>query len=126
VVRASGEAAASLIDERHQLSRLAFADPLTVDAGAAKPRQALTAIAGEGVEVYLPLEGVIDLEAEVTRLEKELQQVERELRQTRGKLDSPGFIQKAPPEIVSREQARFEERLSRQGILRERLRDLAM
>ncbi len=124
LLRASGWSAATLEQERHQLTRLAFAEPVQIDPKAAKPRQALTAIVGEEVEAYLPLAGVIDLEAEVARLEKELAQVQKELRQARNKLHNPDFMKKAPPEVVAKEQAREEENLARQAKLEERLREL--
>ena len=124
ILKPSPEAAAALEQERHQLSRLAFAEPLTIDPAAAKPRQALTAIVGEELEAYLPLAGVIDLEAEVGRLKKELQQVEKELRRTEGKLRNPGFLKKAPPEIVAKEKARLEEGSTKKEKLEERLQEL--
>jgi valyl-tRNA synthetase len=124
LLRASGNAALSLEQERPQLARLAFAEPVQIDAAAAKPQQALTAIIGDEVEAYPPLAGVIDLEAEIARLEKELDQVVTELRQAQGKLQNPGFLQKAPPEVVAKEQSRREESLARQAKLEARLRDL--
>ena len=124
ILKPSPEKEALLERERHQLCRLAFADPLVIDPAAAKPSRALTAIVGEGLEVYLPLAGVIDLEAEVGRLEKELQHVEKELRRTEGKLQSDGFLKKAPPEIVAKERARFEEGTVKKEKLEARLREL--
>lgn len=124
ILRPSPEAAAVLEQERHQLARLAFAEPLTIDPVAAKPPRALTAIVGEGLEAYLPLAGVIDLQAEVSRLEKELQQVEQELRRTEGKLRNPGFLKKAPPEIVAKERARQEEGSIKKEKLEKRLQEL--
>ncbi|NLA26821.1 MAG: valine--tRNA ligase, partial [Firmicutes bacterium] len=47
-LKPSPEAAVALEGERHQLSRLALAAPLTIDPAAPKPPRALTAIAGEG------------------------------------------------------------------------------
>ena len=124
ILRPSPKAAAALEQERHQLRKLAYADPLTIDPAAAKPPRALTAIVGEELEVYLPLGGVIDLEAEMARLEKELQQVEKELRRTSGKLRSPGFLKKAPPEVVAKERARLEEGSVKKAKLEERLQEL--
>ncbi len=124
ILKASPEKAALLERERHQLRRQAFAEPLLIDPAAAKPSRALTAIVGEGLEVYLPLAGVIDLEAEVGRLKKELDQVEKEMRRTEGKLRSQGFLKKAPPEIVAKEKARFEEGTVKKEKLEERLREL--
>lgn len=124
LLRASGQAAVSLEQERHHLARLAFAEPVEIDAAAAKPQQTLTAIIGDTVEAYLPLAGVIDLSAEIARLEKELAQVITELRQAQGKLQNPGFLKKAPPEVVAKEQFRREESLSKQAKLEARLREL--
>ncbi|MEW5783893.1 MAG: valine--tRNA ligase [Bacillota bacterium] len=124
ILRAPGQASAWLAQERHQIAKLCFAEPLTVERAATKPQQALTAIVSEGVEVYLPLAGVIDLEAETARLQKELAQLEKELRQTEVKLNSPGFLAKAPAAVVAKEETRREEYRARQGKLRERLREL--
>ena len=125
IVRAPERIAAWLEEERHQIARLCFAAPLTIDSAASKPRQALAAVVGEGVEIYLPLAGVIDLEAETARLQKELDALEKELRRTEGKLNNPGFLAKAPPEVVSKEEERREEYLARRGKLQERLRELS-
>jgi valyl-tRNA synthetase len=124
IMRPSPEAAAVLEREHHQLLRMAFIEPLTIDPAATKPQQALVEIIGEELEVYLPLAGVVDLEAEMGRLEKELQQVERELRRTMGKLQNPKFVKKAPPEIVAKEKARFEERSAKVNKLKERIQEL--
>ncbi len=123
-LKPSPEAAVALEGERHQLSRLALAAPLTIDPAAPKPPRALTAIAGEGLEVYLPLAGVIDLEVERERLKKELQQVEKELRRAEGKLQNPSFLKKAPRDIVAKEKARLEEGSIIKEKLKERIREL--
>jgi valyl-tRNA synthetase len=124
LVRAGGRAAECLEQERHHLARLAFADPLTIDAGADKPEQALTAIIGDNIEVYLPLEGVIDIEAETARLEKELKQLQSEIKKTEGKLNSPGFIDKAPADVIAKERSRREEQAVRLDKLKQRLQEL--
>ena len=124
VVRAEGQAAVCLLEESHQLSKIAFAEPLTVDSAAAKPAQALTAIIGDNLEVYLPLEGVIDYEAEIGRLEKEQTQVKSELQKSEGKLNNPGFIGKAPAPVIEKEKARRDEQLAKLNKLEQRLREL--
>jgi len=54
ILKPSPAVVAALEQERHQLSRMAFAEPLTIDPGSSKPRQALVEIIGEDLEVYLP------------------------------------------------------------------------
>jgi valyl-tRNA synthetase len=60
-------------------------------------------------EVYMPLEGLIDVEAEKARLHKEIVKVEMEVKKCDGKLGNKAFVDKAPAELVEREQARREE-----------------
>ena len=124
IVRARGSEADCLNEERHHLGRLTFSDPLTIEPGAGKPDQALTAIIGEEIEIYLPLEGVIDFEAEKARLQKELAQLQAEIKRTEGKLNSPGFIEKAPADVVDRERQRRDEQESKLVRLKQRLQEL--
>lgn len=114
-----------LEQERSHISRLAFADPLTIDPEAARPQQALAAIVGEELEIYLPLAGVIDLEKELARLNKELDQVSKDLRRSEGKLNSDGFRRQAPPAVVEKERARREELRARLGKLQKRIEELS-
>lgn len=125
IVRAGGDAETCLEEESHHINELAFAEPITVDPEIAKPKQALAAILGEGIEVYLPLEGVIDLEAELTRLKKELSQVEVEIKKTEGKLQSSGFREKAPAAVIEKEKNRREEQEEKLNKLQQRLQELS-
>jgi len=124
ILRAVGKAAACLEQELHHINRLAFARPVTIDAGAVKPKQALTAIISEGIEIYLPLEGVVDFEAEAARLEKEMAELQEEINKTGRKLSSEGFLKKAPPEVVAKEKLRREEQEARMAKLSQRLQEL--
>ena len=50
--------------------------------------------------VVLPLEGLIDIAAERTRLAKECDKVVAEAKKTRQKLDNADFVARAPEEVV--------------------------
>ena len=83
-----------------------------------KPRQAVSALTSFA-EIYVPLEGMIDIAKEVSRLEKDLQAVEKELVKSESKLSNVNFTAKAPPEVISKEQSKIEEFRSRkEGILK--------
>ena len=85
-----------------------------------KPTQAAVAIVS-GIEIYVPLKDLIDLDKEVARLEKDIQATDKELAKLDGKLNNPAFLDKAPPEIVAKEQAKQEEFRARRQALQERV-----
>ncbi|NSW90839.1 MAG: valine--tRNA ligase [Firmicutes bacterium] len=59
-----------------------------------------------GVEIYIPLEELIDIDKEIERLEKEKANLEKELERVNGKLNNPGFVSKAPEKVVEEERAK--------------------
>ena len=95
------------------LTVLAAAEPVTILAmDAAKPENAMAAVV-DGVEIYLPLKGLIDVEKETARLNKELENLAKEIKRVTGKLSNPGFLAKAPAEVVEKEREKqkgFEEK----------------
>lgn len=95
------------------LQVLAGAQPVAIlDTDAQKPENAMTAVVN-GVEVYLPLKGLIDVEKETARLNKELATLDKELARVSGKLSNAGFVAKAPAEVIAKEKEKqkgFEEK----------------
>jgi len=82
-----------------------------------KPRQAVSALLSFA-ELYVPLEGIIDVEKEIGRLEKDLKNIETDIDRTDGKLNNEKFLAKAPPDVIAKEKGRKEEAiLRREGIL---------
>ena len=70
-------------------------------------------------EVYLPLEGLIDVEAEKSRIDKEIAKVEGEVKKCESKLGNSAFVDRAPAELVDREKARRDEWAQKLGQLQE-------
>ncbi len=93
-------------------------------AGAAKPEKAATAVT-PGVEIFLPLAGLVDLDQELARLNKELEQVTAELERARARLANPGFVQKAPAHVVEGARARVRELEATEEKLKARLAELS-
>jgi valyl-tRNA synthetase len=65
-------------------------------------------VAGDS-EIYVELEGLVDLGAERQRLEKEIKRVADAIAFTRGKLARPDFTERAPAEIVDKEREKLAE-----------------
>lgn len=62
----------------------------------------------ERVEVYIPLDDLIDYAAEAQRLEKEKERLEGEVQRIGAKLGNPGFVEKAPAAVVAAEKEKVE------------------
>lgn len=104
---------------------LADAEPITfLSADEAKPDNALTAVVG-GVEIYLPLKGLIDVPKERERLNKEMASLEKEIARVESKLANEKFVAKAPAEVVEKERAKLREYADKKTVVAERLRHLA-
>ena len=89
------------------LDKLAAAEPVTIlPAGSAKPDNAMAGVVN-GVEIYLPLKGLIDVEKETARLNKELEKLEKEIKRLAGKLGNEGFLKKAPEQVVAGEKEKL-------------------
>ena len=86
-----------------------------------KPQKAVALVAGEGVEAFLPLAGLVDLEQETARLQKGLEETEQEIQRAEGMLANEDFVKKAPGQIVQRQRDRLEEQVERRGRLKARL-----
>ncbi|MBK1830383.1 valine--tRNA ligase [Verrucomicrobiaceae bacterium R5-34] len=96
-----------LADESDVLGLLAGGEIEICDSYDA-PKGTPAAVTDVG-EVYMPLEGLIDVEAEKARLDKEISKVEIEVKKCDGKLGNAAFVDKAPAALVDREKARREE-----------------
>ncbi|SDH75420.1 valine--tRNA ligase [Desulfosporosinus hippei] len=88
-----------------------------------KPSQSASAVLG-GVEIYLPLKGMMDLGKEIARLEKEISLAIQEQQVLETKLNNPGFTNKAPAPVVAKERERLEALLVRKITLEERIKEL--
>ncbi|WP_348721240.1 valine--tRNA ligase [uncultured Candidatus Puniceispirillum sp.] len=71
----------------------------------------------DGLDIALPLADILDLEAEVGRLNKEITAVTNEIEKIARKLDNPGFIAKAPDDVIVENRRRLdEENVKRDGL----------
>lgn len=102
ILQAEAEAGQILKDNSEYLKVLAGLESLEISLPGIKPERAVGAIAN-GVQIYLPLEGLVDIEEEIKRLEKELNKAEEELARAEQKLANPGFVNKAPTAVVEKE-----------------------
>ncbi len=101
---ANSDAEKVLKSNVNYITELAAAEPVTF--AAEKPQHALAGVI-EGVEIFLPLKGLIDTEKEIARLTKELEKLRKGIAMTEGKLNNEKFLAKAPTDVVQSEREKL-------------------
>ena len=68
----------------------------------AEPPASATHLVGD-MQVLVPLSGLIDKDAELTRLNKEIEKKIKDRARAEGKINNPSFVAKAPEAVVQKE-----------------------
>jgi valyl-tRNA synthetase len=63
----------------------------------------------DGVEIFIPLKGLIDVEAELEKLGRERKKIDKELQRVKGKLANEKFLANAPEAVVAKEKGKLDE-----------------
>ena len=67
----------------------------------------MSAVIGN-VEIYIPLDDLLDYKAEFDRLQKEKARLTGEVQRVKGKLANEGFVSKAPEKVITEEREKME------------------
>jgi valyl-tRNA synthetase len=94
--------------------------------GAAPATAAAHVVLPKGLELVLPLAGIVDLEKESAKLKNEATGLEKQLAALRGRLANEKFTSKAPPELVDAERAKEREWASRVEQLHAKVKELGV
>ncbi len=115
VVSAPDEATAELVAGASEyLAHLANVTDLQTGVGLERPPKSAVAVAGP-CQVYVPLEGIIDMGEEIARLEKAIAKLDKELGKTQAKLNNERFIANAPAEVIAEQRRRLAEEQSKRA-----------
>lgn len=76
------------------------------------------------IQALIPLTGVVDIASLRAKLEKSLAKIEAEIKSLSGRLNNPGFVNKAPEAVVQGARDALAEAQKQAEILRERLKRL--
>jgi len=96
---------------------------LRIGVAEDKPKNVATAVI-KGAEVYVPLEGILDLTQERDRLQKEIAKLSKDIEVFSKKLSNKNFVDKAPKDVVEKDTAKLEEFKVKRGKLEESLKIL--
>src|SRR5881392_2627223 len=108
--------------ESETIRRLAQLEELSFDGGS-KPVGAY-AVFGDGSELYVTLEGAIDLQQECRRLSGELTRLEQQLAGLAAKLTNQQFVARAPAEVVAKEREKERAWHDQRQVLADKLKSL--
>ena len=102
---------------------LSKVEDLRLEAGLAKPPRSVSAISGP-FNIYIPMDGAVDLEKERTRLEKELERARKDSAQCVDRLQDPAFTAHAPASEVEKIKTRAADTAGKVSRLTEILAEL--
>ena len=100
-IRCSSESATDLEQVQSQFESLAKATLTAAGPNIARPTKASVSFSLGDSDGYLPLEGLVDLQAELARQQKEADKVRGFITGTEKKLGTSSFVDRAPPEVVA-------------------------
>mgnify|MGYP000067652681 CR=1 FL=1 len=102
---------------------LAGIEKLSIAQKVNRPSKCASGIVRD-IDIFIPLEKIVNIDKERERLQKELQRIEQEYLWTKEKLDSDLFLKKAPPEVVEKEKRKETEFKLKLEKLKKRIEDL--
>lgn len=107
------------------IRQLAVAEKITILENLEQNLPQSASAVLEGITVYLPLKGLLDLDKEKAKVRKEIENANSEQKRLEGKLNNPGFTNKAPQEVVAKEKEKLTAVITKLRSLKIRLSDLS-
>ena len=101
-IRCSNKQESFLSNNQILLRALARLDQISIGESIEKPGQSATMVV-DGMELYIPLGGLVDLGQEKHRMEKRISEINRLIIGINSKLSNEKFITRAPEHIVEKE-----------------------
>jgi len=115
-IRVEDENLGGILNEYYEYYKgLARIENITIAADVKKPPMSASAVI-PGAEIFIPLEGLIDIEFERKRLDKELKNLKIQLEKLSRKLANPDYLANAPADVIGRDRAKktdFEARIEK-------------
>ena len=104
------------------MNRLASASE--VEVGSDFEIEGSVSVITESAKIFIPLNELVDFEAERARLQKELDAANKDLQFVSNKLNNPGFVAKAPEKVIAQEREKQAKYLAKIAMLEESLEKL--
>lgn len=125
ILQSENEKERSILESsRTYIQDIAKVEQLSITTALSEEtKQVIAGVVGT-VQVLIPLTGIIDIAALCSKLEKKLSRVEEEIKSLNARLNNPGFVDRAPTDVVQKAREALAEAQKQAQILRERLQQL--
>lgn len=120
---ANEETAQILQNNQMYLDKFCRPRQLTIDESMKAPEKSMASVVSN-VELFFPLEGLINIDEEIERLEKELENLNKEVERVQKKLSNENFVSKAPEHVVLEERAKEKDYVQQRETVRARIEEL--
>ena len=106
------------------VKKLGFGEKITIKEDKIGINQNAISILADGLELYIPFEELVDIEAEKVRLQEEKKKLELEVERSNKMLSNPGFIAKAPEAKINEEKEKLAKYIEKLKATEERLNNI--
>lgn len=125
ILQSESEQERSILESgRKYIQDLGKVENLTITAQLEQQTEQVVAGVVGTIQALIPLSGVVDIASLRAKLEKNLGKIEAEIKSLSGRLNNPGFVNKAPEDVVQGARDALAEAEKQAEILRERLKRL--
>ncbi len=108
-IKVAAESQIELLERNsNYFQKLAKVIKMNIGVDIKKPKASIAAVV-QDIEIYLSLEGLIDLADEEAKLQKQMDKLSKELSRINGKLNNQKFIANAPDAIIAKEKEKYDE-----------------
>ena len=107
------------------IEKLARAHDIRIGKDIQKPRMSATTVS-EGMEIYVPMEEILNVDSERSRLKKDLEKLEKDMALLSKKLTNEDFLSKAPKEVVNKDRTNYNTLAEKAGRLKEGIEKLKL
>lgn len=111
--------------EIQSLARIDEAQWHLEEGEAHTPDEASVSIVAGPAAIFLPMAGLVDIEAEMDRLRREIEEAEQEQQRARSMLANDQFVEKAPKHVVDQQRERLASATDRLGLLERQLTEIS-
>ncbi len=120
LIKTAGETEKYLTENIKYISKLARASEVRVGSDIEPLKNSASAVIGD-IEIFVPLEGLIDVEAEMSRLTKELKKNEVDLAFVKRKLHHKEFMSRAPKKVIEETREKFDSYMEKLNAVQENI-----